>query len=438
MIKKLVCLAAALYGMTSVQAQIVFHSLNEVWTYADQHSITLRTAAYDYQKARLNSKISAGSILPQITASASGTDNTSLQTTLLPAEIFGGPKGKYDPVQFGQKYIYTGGYTAQLDILSLQNWLNVRITKETELADRDSVANYRRNVYQQLASQYYNYLLMQEAAVLAARSLSIADSVNRSMANKFSEGLVNKGNADVAEINYERSKQSFVTSQYQMLTAGNNLKLLLNLSPTDSVRIDDKWDRDALNYSGGEFAPDPGLRLAADQINITRLQSKSVESSLLPILTVQYSNTTQQNDNKYEPFASPSGWFPARYWQLKASWQIFNGGSRLFQVQKSRINLLEKQALYENQQKQVAINDANLILARAKAAELVQSSKRVMELQFDNYEHISNRYREGVNTLDDRLSAFSDYITYQNQYLNNLSDLLVQLYLIKLRQMDFK
>jgi hypothetical protein len=43
-----------------------------------------------------------------------------------------------------------------------------------------------------------------------------------------------------------------------------------------------------------------------------------------------------------------------------------------------------------------------------------------------------------VSALDDKLSAFSDYITYQNQYLNNLSDLLVQIYLVKIRQTEFK
>ena len=84
------------------------------------------------------------------------------------------------------------------------------------------------------------------------------------------------------------------------------------------------------------------------------------------------------------------------------------------------------------------VNDENLKLSYRKSVELMQNAKEVMELSLSNYGHISNRCREGLATIDDRLNAFSDYITYQNQYLNDLSDYLVQLYLIKIRQTDFK
>ncbi len=428
-----------LFCSSFVSAQTVFHSLEDVWKYADDHNITLRVAGYDYQKAVYAQRAAAGSLLPQINATGSATDNTALQTTLIPAEMFGGPAGQYKPVQFGQKYIYNGGYTAQLDILNLQNWLNAKIARQNAIASKDSAANFRRNVYQQLASQYYSYLLMKEAAALAGRSMLISDSVNQSMARKFSEGLVSKPNADVASINFERARQSFITSQYQLLTAGNNLKLLLDMEVSDSVRIDDDWNNGMVrSLQDQPFADDPGLRLAADQVQTGMLQQRLAGSSFFPVVSVLYSNTTQQNDNKFEPFSKGPEWFPARYWSLKASWQLFNGGSRYYGLKKARITTLEKQMWLENSRKQTATNDANLKLAAAKAGELVMSTKKVMDLAYDNYEHITNRYAEGINTQDDRLSAFSDYITYQNQYLNNLSDLLVQMYLIKLRQMDFK
>ncbi len=60
-----------------------------------------------------------------------------------------------------------------------------------------------------------------------------------------------------------------------------------------------------------------------------------------------------------------------------------------------------------------------------------------MKLSFDNYKHISYRYDAGMAAIDERLNAFKDYIDYQNQYLNSLSDMLVQLYQIKIRQQSF-
>jgi hypothetical protein len=72
-----------------------------------------------------------------------------------------------------------------------------------------------------------------------------------------------------------------------------------------------------------------------------------------------------------------------------------------------------------------------------KAASVLSKAKDVMKLSFDNYTHISYRYEGGIESIESRLNAFRDYIDYQNQYLNSLSDMLVQLYQVKIRQQSF-
>ena len=420
-------------------AQTVFRSLGDVWKYADDHNITIRSAQYDLKKAGYTKKSAYGAFLPQIAATGSATENTALQTTLIPAEMLGGPAGVYRAVQFGQKYIYSGGYTAQLDIINIQSWMNLKIAKEGEAMSKDSLANNRKTVYQQLATQYYNYLLMKEAATLAGQSWSVADSVAISVAGKYKEGLVNEANVDLSKMNAQRAKQTYITSQYQMLTAANNLKGLLDMDVHDSLQITDLLHDNIELPKDEVFQEDPTVKLAMHQANISLYQSKMVNSNFLPNLSLLYSNTSQQNDNKYEPFQSggPS-WYPATYWSLRASWQLFNGGSRYFQSKKSRVGYEQKAMLCENMKKQAGINDENLRLAYKKAVEMLANTKGVMTLSYDNYLHTTYRYKEGLGTIDDRLNAFSDYINYQNQYLNSLSDMLVQLYLIKIRQLDFK
>ena len=317
--------------------------------------------------------------------------------------------------------------------------MNAKIATQNEELSRDSLANTRKSVYQQLASQYYNYLLMKEAARLAQQSADIADSVSASVQHKFSEGLVNEANVDVAKINAERARQTFITSQYQALTSANNLKALLDMSLKDSIVIDDALDKNVEMLTDAPFSEDPSLVIARKQVQLGRYQLQSVNSSFLPSLSITYSNSSQQNDNKFEPFkASGPHWYPARYWNLSAGWTLFNGGGSYFQSRRSKLILEQKEMLYENSCRQADINDENLRLAYKKAVALTGNSKKVMELSMDNYRHISRRYAEGLSSIDDRLNAFSDFINYQNQYLNNLSDLLVQMYTIKTRQFTFK
>ena len=92
---------------------------------------------------------------------------------------------------------------------------------------------------------------------------------------------------------------------------------------------------------------------------------------------------------------------------------------------------------YDNVRKQSEINDENIRLNYQKAAAVLDKAKDVMNLSFDNYQHIANRYEAGIAPIDDRLNAFRDYLDYQNQYLNSLSDMLVQLYQVKIRQQSF-
>lgn len=417
-------------------AQVSFSSVEDVWKYADEHNVTIRLAKYEATKSGLARKQSVGALLPSVAASGSYTDNMSLQTTLLPGIILGKPDGTYVPVQFGQKYIYTAGITAQMDVLNLQTWFNVRTAKITAGMSKDSLASTRKNIYQQIATQYYSVLLMTEAARLAARSESISDSVLTSVTNKFNTGTVSKATVDVAKINLARAQQTNITAQYQIQTAKNNLKALLDMSLNDSLLITGTL-QSAMKASDDAFKDDPAVKLAYGALQISLSQYRASNSTFLPTLSVLYSNTKQQNDNKFEPFSSGGPeWYPAQYWSLRASWNLFNGGSRYFQSRRNKITVDERKMQYESAQKQSVVNGENLRLNYRKTVALLEKTDEVMQLSFDNYTHISNRYAEGVSSLDDRLNAFSDYIGYQNQYLNSLSDMLVQLYQVKIRQLE--
>jgi outer membrane protein len=182
---------------------------------------------------------------------------------------------------------------------------------------------------------------------------------------------------------------------------------------------------------------DPSIKQAFYQSQISLGQYRATNSSFLPTLTLSYYNSTQQYDNKYEPFQGGPKWFPATYWNLKASWNIFSSGGKIFQSKRNKIAYNETLLQLEDTKRQSAINDENLRLSYEKSKALLQKTEDVMKLSFDNYSHISYRYEAGIQSLEDRLNAFSDYINYQNQYLNGLSDMLLQLYQLKIRQQSF-
>jgi len=419
-------------------AQTTFSSVEELWRYADEHNVAVKNAALETEKAKQSVKQSYMAFTPVVAANASATDNTTIQTTLIPAVIFGGPAGTYQAVQFGQKYIYNAGVTAQLDLVNVQTWHNTRIAKETAELNKAAQGNTRRNVYQQIAAQYYNCLLCKEGLRLAKQSADVADSVLNAIEDKFSTGLVSQPNLDMAKLNSERAQQTLITASFQLSTSLNQLKGLLAMSTNDSITIAGALNTTSAIPITSNFAEDPGVKLQYRQVELNRSKIRVSNGQAYPTVSILYSNNSQQFDNKFRPFdASGPKWFPANYWSLRASWTILNGGNRWLQTQKNKLTYLQSQADLEQSKRQAAINDENLRLSYNKAAALLQKSKSIMDLSYDNYEHISMRYNEGIASLEDRLRAFSDYISYQNQYLNSLSEMLVQQYNIKLRQQTF-
>jgi outer membrane protein len=424
---------------TCTSAQTRFNNLEEVWLYADKHNVSITNSEIENKKAIAGRKQAYMDLMPDINANGTFTNNTSLQTTLLPAVIFGGPEGVYTPVQFGQKYIYNVGFTAQLDLVNLQSWHNIRIAKETEEINKVAVANTKKNIYQQIAAQYYAYLLNEEALKLAQRSAYVADSIYVSVNNKFEEGTASLPNKDIALLNSERAKQTAITAYFQLRTSRNQLKSLLGLSITDSMEITQRLTSSPKNdINNISLAEDPTIKLAYHQSVLNHNKYKASNAGIYPTLSMTYSNNTQQNDNEFRPLQSGGPqWFPASFWSLRASWNIFNGGNRWLQSQRNKLTYEQSVADYEQAKKQSAINDENLKLGYSKAKQLLNKAENIMNLSYDNYTHISLRHEEGLASLEDKLRAFSEYISYQNQYLNSLSELLVQLYTIKIRQQTF-
>lgn len=436
--KKHISLAVIAASIAACSSGQTFNSVEELWRYADDHNVSMANARLETLKGKKTISQSYMAFTPSVTANAAATDNTTIQTTLIPAVIFGGPAGTYQAVQFGQKYIYNAGVTAQMDIVNIQTWQNARIARSTAELNRASEQNTRKNIYQQIAAQYYNCILCKEGLRLAKQSADVADSVREAVENKYSTGLVSQPNLDMAKLNSERAQQTYITASYQLASSLNLLKGLLAMSASDSIDVAGYLSEGALSKGDAMFAEDPSVKLQYRQMELNRKRIGVSNASAYPTLSILYSNNSQQFDNTFRPLdASGPKWYPANYWSLRASWNILGGGNRWLQTQKNKLAYLQSKADLEQAQRQSAINDENLRLSYKKAIALLEKSKSIMDLSYDNYEHISMRYNEGIASLEDRLRAFSDYISYQNQYLNSLSEMLVQQYNIKLRQQTF-
>jgi len=420
----------------NTKAQLRFASLQELWAYADAHNIQLQAAEAGKTTAGINVKQSYGAILPTVTANGSFTDNMTIQPTLVPANLFNpsAPAGTYTEATFGRRYIYNGNVVAQVDILNTQDWFAIKAAKLNNEIALLNIAKSKTDLYGQLASAYYSYVLLTEAERLSRDNLQTTTTAYNLATNKFTEGLISEITLNTAKINNEKAGKSLELAMQNKLLQLNNLKILLNTR--DSILITERVEKDNALALGDVFAPDPNVQLSAMQMQAAKNEWQSSKAAFAPTMSAIYQYNTQIAGDQFLKFSNTNN-LPQQYWGLRLSVPVFSGGAKKYQVQKAKVDYSLKQKEYNNAKLQSGINDENLLIAYNSALSVYNKSKDILQLYQGNDTHAERRLSEGVISLDERLKTYSDLIVNQNEYLQSMSDYMIQQYRLQIRQTNF-
>lgn len=411
----------------SSEAQQVFRSFDEVQQYAALHNTEILNAARKTLAAGNELNAARGALLPQINGSAAFQDNLRLSTTLIPAEIFGGPAGTYTEVKFGQKYNYNAFLTGSLDIVNVGSWFKIRSSKIEQQIAQASELQVKQLVNEQIAVSYYMVLLSAEACRLAQLSKQTSDSLLQSLTEKRQNGLVDEITLNNLKINNRllgdnlRNNQ---TSYHQNLGA---LKLMIGIPSNDSIVLEEKFSRTADDFSPArsQLAPSPETTIAGFQVEQARLSVKSSFAAYAPRISAVGSLGYQQFNQEFEPsFTNPS-WKPVQYVGLRLDIPLFSGFLRSNAVKNARLNLESMQSSYTYAQSKAEQDDKNLITEFYANKEKAQNANEVHDLFASTYELTKQRFREGVSNVDQYLQAFSDYLSGQSRYISALADYYV-------------
>lgn len=421
-------------GVKAHAQQITFSSLNDVWQYAEKNNMSIVSAQSSQAMADKTTRQSYGNLFPTVTANGSFTDNIRIQPTLIPANLFNqeAPAGTFVEATFGRRYIYNTNLTAQLNILNTEDWFAIASAKYSHEAARLAVNKTIREVYEQTASAYYNYLLLKEVARLSEQNILIADSILVNATQKFTEGQVSEVSVNTAQINHEKAQKTWQIAVQNRQIALNTLKSLLGLSVNDSLSLSEVFSSSLPEPLTIQSSYHPEVELARSQVLLAKTTWQAAKASFAPKLSVVYQWNTQISGDKFWQFTNTNS-LPQEYWGLRLSIPILAGSSRLYQIQKSRIDWQYKEKYYENIRKQADIQDDNLRLSFANAYDALKKSETILELYRQNDQHANRQLAQGTISLDDRLRAFSDYLSGQNDYLESLSDYMVQYYRVQIR-----
>lgn len=413
----------ALVGSTSLQAQeVVIDSHQQAFDLALAQNLDLQNLKLNEQHAELEYKQDKNHKLPTISGTFSGQRNLDLATTPLPAEIFGGEPGTVINTQFGQEYTFNAGISISKQFFNKQAKLKTKISKLSVDRSQLEQALFEELLYEQVYLYYHTALIATKAIALGEADLLSASQISELTREKYKEGLLDASAEINTAINENKIAQGLNANKQLHTQCMIELKKLLGMKPAETLVLTEEVDytlpEPLLNQT---LQPDKSLATSQIEVDQSDLQVSMNKAALLPTMTLSSYHGQQQFRNDFGLGFSSEDWSPYSYVTLNLNVPIFSGFKNKQKIKQSKIS--RDISLNDQQQKQqqslhndeLLINNYNLSLRDAGL------SKKTYDLYQKNLELSSQKFEEGLISLDAHLAVFEDYLKAENAYLNSLS-----------------
>ncbi len=419
-------LLIALIAVTSaVCGQTRFRDFSELASYAEKNSFEIKSASLKKLEAKKKNLAAKGTLLPQASLSASIIDNLERQTSYIPAEIFGGPKGSYVEAQFGQKYNNSAVINASVDLLNLESWNSISQSGLSRLVAEKNEELVSKNLKETLAQVYYQTLIYKDVMAAAKNCIEKQDSILIRAENKLTEGASALIDYNKVKINNNNAHEIYNQSESYYAIGLRNLKTLAGIPESEEIILDETlsslFAAASQEYDSSDLTYYPETEISELQM---RLAGKEYWRSIymfVPKISFIGSFGYQQNSAELSPFGGPD-WKNSSYIGLKLELPLFTGFSRYNSLSGAKAGYEVSKAEYEYQSAKTEVGKQNLMDDYNRSYESMRSSYETQSLSAKNTEILENRYDEGVAGVEQYSTALNDYINFFNQYLTKAAD----------------
>ncbi|MDI9337145.1 MAG: TolC family protein [Alphaproteobacteria bacterium] len=407
----IVCSPCVLY------AQNNFNNLSSFLELVEKNSLSIQSANLNILQAK-QGKLAAILSVPDISGNINATlnDNITLPVTIVPAIAFGGPANETRQLRFGTNY--QSGFTQNIDIkiVNLSGYKNIKLANlNIQISETDALLN-KKNLFDNIATTYYNILQLQIQSQYTQNNLKIADSLLTLTQSKYQEGIAKQQDINDAQINVLNLQENISQLKFLINQQFSALKTLADLPDSFQITISESID---LNPSASSYSPVTNL------LPVYNLKLKEdyaaqnlefVNRTFLPTLSIVANNAYNTYNESFSFFGGSvinSNYIGLKLnWLIPSSTQIANKVNAKYNVmiaKKSR-----EQALIK------ANNDATILKNDLdKALSQLKYQNQVLNLQNETYFKNLNLYQEGIQSLVNVLNIFNNKVNAEYNTINS-------------------
>jgi len=369
--------------------------------------------------------------LPQINGAVSYQDNFKLQTSLLPAEIFGGPKGEFSEVTFGTKHngggslslsqlIFDGSYLVALQASKtyLKFYENYKVKTDTD-------------VKEMIINAYGNVLLAEESVQILQKNKAILEKTLFDTDQTYKNGFIEEENVEQLKITLSSvsSNLNYVSRlkdiSLKMLKVNLGIDIELELKLTDKLDALTQKNID-LSFKNLEFDASSNINYMISQnfVDQRNLELKLQKSKALPTLATGLNFGYNSFGNTFNFFNSSQRYFNYSNLGVSLNVPIFSSFARNAKTQQAKIALEKaKTDLTETEQK-LKLAYQNAKSDYEYSVEQYYSSKENLKLAERIEKKQEIKFKEGLSSSFDFTQAQRQLYMSQQSYLQTMVDVI--------------
>ena len=417
-----------LFALVANAQKINSFTVQQAVDYAKQNSVQVKNALLDYQVQKQTNREITSVAYPQINASGNFNDYLVIPTSLLPAEIAGGPAGTYFPVKFGTKYNASGGFDVSQLLFDGQVFVGLIARgvalkfyeKQTEITEEMINVNVQKI--------YYQLVVGKQQMTSVDANIGRFEKLLKDTKEIYKQGFAERLDVDKVSVQLNNLQTEKIKIQSQLDAGNAGLKFLMNMPQKDSLLLTDSITEDKIkeniladNYKYEDRKEYQFLTIAKqlNEFNVRRYKL-----SYLPVLSA-FGNYSKNAQRQRFDFFKGGQWFTTSLIGLKLSVPIFDGFAKSSRVQKAKI---EVQRTNNNIEQLKSSIDNDVAQARLKITASVvtmDNQKRNIELAEKVYNTTKIKYEQGLGNNQEIYNAQTELKIAQNNYYSALYDAII-------------
>ena len=420
-LKMLITVAATLLGSPAI-AQTAL-TLKECIAYGLANHPSITVARNGIENARQTAREALAGYLPQVNANVSGVNNLKLQTSVIPAGVFGPEETR---LSFGNKYTTSIVADASQPIYNQALLTAIKANKpNTELAQL-TLKQTRQDIIYNVATAYYQVIISQRQLQLLKTNQEQVQKLYKVASLQAEVGVAKKTDAKQVQVKLNNVNAQIAVAEANLTLAYNTLKNAMGIFNNDEqIALTDtaRWlhtEVVSTDMEQFQFGKTLDYQVLDRRIRLYDINAKSIRAGNYPTLSLfgqyglnSFGNTASAAVGSFIDYSSVG---------VRVTVALFDG---------FRHNSQYRQALIErdNTRLNQTINEASQNLRFLNAGSRVQRARTTINTNLDNvnlatdvYNSVSLQYKQGVGSLSDLLNAETSFNDAQNNYIQSLVD----------------